>query len=100
MWYISWFVQKQPPEVFCKKGNLKKFANFTGKQLCWDLFSVKLQTFSPATKLKKTPAQVFSYNIFEIFKNIYKNIYERLLRFVSLENTIANSSGKFGLYKT
>ena len=26
--------QKQPPEVFCKKGALKNFANFTGKQLC------------------------------------------------------------------
>ena len=31
------FVQKQPPEVFCKKGILKYFANFTGKHLCWSL---------------------------------------------------------------
>ena len=31
------FVQKQPPEVFCKKGVLKIFANFTGKHLCWSL---------------------------------------------------------------
>ena len=30
--------QKQPPAVFCKKGVLKNFANFTGKHLCWSLF--------------------------------------------------------------
>ena len=31
-----WFstVQKQPPEVFRKKGVPKNFANFTGKHLC------------------------------------------------------------------
>ena len=28
------YVQKQPPEVFFKKGVLKYFANFTGKHLC------------------------------------------------------------------
>ena len=26
--------QKQPPEVFCKKGALRNFTKFTGKQLC------------------------------------------------------------------
>ena len=26
--------QKQPPEVFCEKGILKNFENFTGKHLC------------------------------------------------------------------
>ena len=35
--------QNQPPEVFCKKGVLKNFANFTGKHLCWSLFLIKLQ---------------------------------------------------------
>ena len=33
----SGFVQKQPPEVFCKKAVLKSFANFTGKHLHWSL---------------------------------------------------------------
>ena len=32
--------------------------------------------------------------------SIAKNIYERLIRFASPQNTIANSSGGFGLYKT
>ena len=31
-------VQKQPPEVLCKKKFLKNFANFTGKHLRWSLF--------------------------------------------------------------
>ena len=29
------FVQKQKPEVFFKKGALKRFANITRKHLCW-----------------------------------------------------------------
>ena len=28
------YFQKQPPEVSCKKGVLKKFANFIGKHSC------------------------------------------------------------------
>ena len=53
------FAQKQSPEVFCKKrcsvkkGVLKKFANLTGKHLCWSLFLIKLQAFRPATLLKR-----------------------------------------------
>ena len=31
-------VQKQPPEVFCKKGVLRNFAKFIGKQLRQSLF--------------------------------------------------------------
>ena len=35
--YLS--IQKQLPEVFCKKKRvLKNFANFTDKHLCWGLF--------------------------------------------------------------
>ena len=30
--------QKQPLEVFCKKGVLSNFAKFTGKHLCQSLF--------------------------------------------------------------
>ena len=36
-----------------KKGVLKKFADFTRKHLCWNLFSMKLRAFSPATILKR-----------------------------------------------
>ena len=33
-------VQKQPPEIFCKKGVLKNFAKFTG-----NYFLIKLQLY-------------------------------------------------------
>ena len=56
------------PEVFCEKDVFKKFAKFTGKYLCQNLFFVTLQ----ASVLKKeTLAQVFSCEFCEIFKNIY-----------------------------
>ena len=43
-----------------KKGVLKNFTNFTGKHL-----------FRPNTLLKETPAQASSWEICEIFKNLY-----------------------------
>ena len=46
-------IQKQPLEVFCKKCVLKNFTLFTGKHLCWSLFLIKLQSFSPSTLLKR-----------------------------------------------
>ena len=52
-----------------KQGVLKKFANVTGKNLCWSLFLIKLQFWGPATLLKKTPTQVFSCEICKLFKN-------------------------------
>ena len=47
------YLKKQPPEVFCKKGALKNFAYFTGKQLCWNLFLIKLQAWGSVTFLKR-----------------------------------------------
>ena len=35
--------QRQPLELFCKKGVLRNFENFTGKHLCWSLFLIELQ---------------------------------------------------------
>ena len=44
---------------------------------------------------------MFSYEIYEIFKNIYfEEHWERLLLFVSLQNAITNSRGEFGLDET
>ena len=45
--------------MFCKKGDLKNFAEFTGKLLSQSLF------------LKKLQAQVFSCEFYEIFKNTF-----------------------------
>ena len=41
------------PEVFCKEGVLKNFANFTGKHLCQSLFFNENAGLSPATLLKR-----------------------------------------------
>ena len=53
-----------------KKGVLKTVANFTRKQLCWSLFLIKLQAFSPAILLKRdSNAQLFFCEICKISKN-------------------------------
>ena len=59
--------QKQQSEVFYIKAVLKKLTIFTEKPLCWSLFWIRL-----------TPAQVFSWEYCEIFKNTY--FEEHLLR--------------------
>ena len=51
--YFSCPVQRQSPEVFCKKGVLKSFAKFTGKHLCQSLFYNKVAGLRPTTLLKK-----------------------------------------------
>ena len=41
--------QKQPPEMFYKKGALKNLAMFTAEHLRWSLFLMKLRAFWSAT---------------------------------------------------
>ena len=74
-WPISVHVtsvgQKQPPEVFCKKGVLKNFAKFTGKHLCQSLFFNKVDLQACNFIKKETLAQVFSCKFCEISKIIF-----------------------------
>ena len=42
----EWLRQKQPPELFYKKGVLKNLAKFTGKHLCWSFFFKKVAGLS------------------------------------------------------
>ena len=42
-------MQKQPPEVFCKKGMVKKLAIFTEKHLCWAWPKNGTRTSEPGT---------------------------------------------------
>ena len=46
-------LQKQPLEVFCKKGVLRNFVKFTEKHLRQSLFFNKVAGLRPATLLKK-----------------------------------------------
>ena len=34
----NFLIQKQPPEVFCKKAVFENFTILTGEHLCWSLF--------------------------------------------------------------
>ena len=74
--------------VFCKKGVLKTFANFTENHLCWSLFLIKLQDLRTVTLLKRDSNTGVSYEICELFKNTY---FEKHLR------TTAFSSSSFKL---
>ena len=46
-------MQKQQPQVFCKKGALRNFTKLTGKHLCHGLFFNKTAGLRPAILLKK-----------------------------------------------
>ena len=54
-----------------KKRVLKIFANFTGKDLGWSLFLIKLQALKPATLLKRHSNTGVSCEICKIFMNTY-----------------------------
>ena len=56
--------QKQPLEVFYKKGVFKNVSNFIGKHLCWIFFLIKLQAFRPATLWRRgSNTGVFLWNL-------------------------------------
>ena len=92
------FVLKQYWRCSVKKGVLKKFVNFTEKHLCWSLFLIKLQVWACIFIKKRLQHWCFPVNFAKFLRTcILKNICERLLLFVSPQNTIANSSGVFAL---
>ena len=55
------------PEVFCKKGILKNFAKFTGKQLCQSSFRLRHVTLFK----KRHWHRCFRENSAKFFKNIF-----------------------------
>ena len=61
-------------EVFCKKGVLRNFAKFTGKNLCQSLFFNKVAGLRPQVRnfiKKETPVQVLFSEICKISKNSF-----------------------------
>ena len=58
--------------MFCKKGALRNFAKFTGKNLGQGLFFNKVAGLRPTTLFEKESlAQLFSCEFCEIFKNTF-----------------------------
>ena len=74
-------IQKQRPEVFCKKGILKNSRNFIGKHTCRSLSFTKLKTFRPSTLLKRGilqrcfPVKFPKFLRTPILKNICKRLF-------------------------
>ena len=62
--YFNTIFRSSRPEVFCKKGVFGNFAKITGKHPCQSLFFNKVANFNFI--LKKTLAQVFSFEFCEI----------------------------------
>ena len=72
------FIQKQPPEVFYKKGVLRNLIKSTGKHMCQSLF---LNNYFIK---KETLAQVLSCKFCKISKSTFlQNISGRLLLFIT-----------------
>ena len=87
------FVQKQPPEVFCIKNVSLKISQISLEKTCVGV------SFRSATLLKRDSKHWCFPVKFAKFSrtSIIKDICERLILFNSPQNTMANSSGEFGL---
>ena len=55
-----------------KQGALKKFANFTGNNLCWDLFLIKLHFWSLQLHKRRFRHRCFPVKFAIILKNIWE----------------------------
>ena len=99
--------QKQPPEVFCKKGFLRGFLKFagkhlyqglffnkvvgnTGKHLCQSFFFNKVAGKAYTFIEKETLAQVFSCEFCEISKNTFFTGHLRTTAFEHFQNVFSS----------
>ena len=72
-------VKTQSPEGFCKKGDLRNFANFTEKHLCWSLF-IKVASLQPTIFLKRdSNSSAFLWSFQNLRVLILKNSCKLLL---------------------
>ena len=70
IFFIS-VLRSSHPDVFCEKGVLRNFAEFTGKHLCQSLFFNKVAGGAWNFIKKETLAQVFSCEFRDITKNTF-----------------------------
>ena len=84
--FSVWSFRSSRPEVFCTKGVLKHFANFTGKHLRQSLFFNKAADLRPATLLKNRPwHRCFSVNFAKFLRTPFftEHLQCLLLKFIS-----------------
>ena len=70
---------KQPPEAFYKRGVLKKFTKFLGKQMCksFCFFCNKFTDFKSTSLLKKRLWHIcFLINVEKFFRNISRPLFQ------------------------
>ena len=84
------YIQKQPLEVFCKKGVLKNFAKLTGKHLCQSLFFNKVADPRLATFLKKRLwNRYFSVSFAKISRTLFFTEHVRATASVHLDKILS-----------
>ena len=85
-------LQRQPPEMFYKKGALRNFTKFTLKHQCQSLFFNKVAGLGPANLSKKRLVQVLSCEFSEISKNTFSTEHLREtasdIKFIYTENVV------------
>ena len=98
---ISSTIQKQPLEVFCKKGVLRNFVKFTVKHLCQSLFLNKIAGFRSATLLKKRLwHRCFSVHFTKFLRSPFlQNTSGRLLLTIAIYNNFIKTGFHFDIAK-
>ena len=96
-------IQKQPPEVFCKKGVLRSFTKFTGKHLCQSPFFNIVAGVRPATPFKKRLwHRYFPVNFMKFLRTSFyiEHLWWLLLNihFAVIMGSILKVLRKFSLY--
>ena len=76
---LTWTMKKQPVKVFYKKSYFEKLRSFHRKTPALKSLFIKLQTWEPATLLKRDTNKGVSCEICEIFNKTYFKEHQRLL---------------------
>ena len=88
------------PEVFCKKGGLKTYTEFTGKHLLWSLFLIKFTCFKQHLWTTASASQILHSSIQHCKQPSWKyNLKLRSSIFLKVSN-IDYSSPSFVTFTT
>ena len=72
---ITWRYSSSYSQMFLKTGVLKNFANFTGKQLRYNFYLIKLKALSPATLLKRLQHRCFPVNFLKFLRTPFSTVH-------------------------
>ena len=79
-YYLRYLLRSSHQMCSVKISVLKNLTIFMGKDLCWSLFLMNLQSFRPATSLKGLKHSCFPVNVAKILRTpILKNICRQLI---------------------